>query len=111
MLVFGADFLVEGASNIARQVGISEAVIGLTLVAVGTSLPELAAAISAACKKNSDVIIGNILGSNLFNILFILGITSTIKPVPLSGQIADFDVPLNLGVALLTLILIYFMHD
>lgn len=110
MLVFGADFLVEGASNIARQVGISEAVIGLTLVAVGTSLPELAAAISAACKKNSDVIIGNILGSNLFNILFILGITSTIKPVPLSGQIAGFDVPLNLGVALLTLVLIYFMH-
>ncbi|PIR39465.1 MAG: sodium:calcium antiporter [Alphaproteobacteria bacterium CG11_big_fil_rev_8_21_14_0_20_39_49] len=110
MLVFGADFLVEGASNIARQAGIPEAVIGLTLVAVGTSLPELATAISAAVKKNSDVIIGNVLGSNLFNILSILGITAIIKPVPLSGQIASFDVPLNLGVALLTLLIIYFVR-
>ncbi len=110
VLVFGADFLVEGASNIARQAGISEAVIGLTLVAVGTSLPELATAISASIKKNSDVIIGNVLGSNLFNILSILGITAVIKPVPLSGQIAGFDVPLNLGIALLTLLIIYFVQ-
>ena len=107
MLVFGADFLVEGASNSARKAGIPEAVIGLTLVAVGTSLPELAASISAARKKNSDVIIGNILGSNLFNILSILGITAIIKPVPLTGQIASFDVPLNLGIAALTLAMIY----
>lgn len=106
MLVFGADFLVEGASNLAREAGISEAVIGLTLVAVGTSLPELATAISAAIKKNSDVIIGNVLGSNLFNILSILGITAIIKPVPIAGQIADFDIPLNLLIAAITLAII-----
>lgn len=106
MLVFGADFLVDGATNLARRAQISEAIIGLTLVAVGTSLPELATAISAAFKKHSDVVIGNILGSNLFNILSILGITAIIKPVPLSGQIARFDMPLNLSVALLTLAII-----
>lgn len=103
MLVFGADFLVEGASNVARGLGISEAVIGLSLVAVGTSLPELVTAISAAFKKNSDVIIGNILGSNLFNILFILGVTSLIKPVPIMGQIASFDIPFCLGIAGITM--------
>ncbi len=107
LLVWGADFLVTGASNIARKAGISEAVIGLTLVAVGTSLPELAAAISAAVKKNTDIIIGNVLGSNLFNILSILGITSLISTVPLSGQIAHFDIPLNLGIACVALVIIY----
>ncbi len=110
MLVFGADFLVEGASNIARQMGIPEAVIGLTLVAVGTSLPELATAISASIKKHSDVVIGNVLGSNLFNILSILGITAIIKPVPLSEPIAGFDVPLNFAIAVLVLAIIYFVQ-
>lgn len=108
MLVFGADFLVQGASNLARQAGISEAVIGLTLVAVGTSLPELAASISAAIKKNSDIIIGNVLGSNLYNIIGILGIASILKPIPVNGQIAGFDIPLNLAVSLLTLLIIFF---
>lgn len=106
MLVFGADFLVEGASNVARGFGISEAVIGLSLVAVGTSLPELAASISAALKKNSDVIIGNILGSNLFNILAILGIASIIKPIPVTGQIAIFDIPFALAIAVISMIII-----
>jgi cation:H+ antiporter len=106
MLVFGADFLVEGASNIARSFGISEAIIGLSLVAVGTSLPELAAAISAAMKKNSDVIIGNILGSNLFNIFAILGIASIIKPMPVAGQIATFDIPFALGIAIISMAVI-----
>lgn len=100
-LVIGADFLVKGAVSIARGAGISEAVIGLTLVAVGTSLPELATAISAALKKHSDVVIGNVLGSNLFNIFFILGTTSIITPMPMTGRIADFDVWLMLGVAIL----------
>lgn len=103
MLVFGADFLVEGASNIARNLGVSEAIIGLSLVAVGTSLPELAAAISAALKKNSDVIIGNILGSSLFNILSILGIASIIKPIPVTGQIAVFDIPFALAIAVVSM--------
>jgi len=106
MLVFGADSLVEGASNVARQFGISEAVIGLSLVALGTSLPELATAISAAIKKHSDVIIGNVLGSNLFNILSILGVTSMIKPIPVTGQIATFDIPLALAIAFILLVII-----
>ncbi len=99
MLVFGADFLVKGASNIARIYGVSEATIGLSLVAVGTSLPELTASISAAVKNNSDVIIGNILGSNLSNIMCILGVTAMIKPIPLDGKITAFDVPFALIVA------------
>lgn len=107
MLVLGADMLVRGASNIARAIGISEAVIGLSLVAIGTSLPELATAIAASIKKNSDVVIGNVLGSNLFNILSILGITAMIKPVPVAGQIAAFDIPLTLAIAALTLAIIY----
>lgn len=107
ILVFGADFLVQGASNVARSYNISEAVIGLSLVAVGTSLPELATAISAAIKKNSDMIIGNILGSNLFNIMLILGITAIIKPIPVTGQIASFDIPLTLGIAILSLAIIF----
>ncbi|GAB4165927.1 MAG: calcium/sodium antiporter [Rickettsiaceae bacterium] len=106
MLVFGADLLVQGASNVARSFGIPEAVIGLSLVAVGTSLPELATAISAAIKKNPDVIIGNVLGSNLFNILSILGITSLIKPIPVTGQIATFDIPFSLGIAVISFLII-----
>lgn len=108
MLIYGADILVLGATSIARQMGVSEAVIGLSLVAVGTSLPELAAAISASLKKESDVIIGNILGSNLFNILNILGVTAMIKPVPITGQIASFDIPFCLLITGLCLATIFF---
>lgn len=106
MLVFGADLLVYGATSLARSFGISEAVIGLSLIAVGTSLPELATAISAAFKKHTDVIIGNVLGSNLFNILSILGTTAVIKPVPILGHIAVFDIPLNLAIAFLSLLVV-----
>lgn len=105
MLVFGADFLVKGASNLARQFGISEAIIGLSLVAIGTSLPELVTAISASIKKNSDVVIGNVLGSSLFNILGILGITSAIKPITINKHIANFDIPLNLAIAVILLLI------
>lgn len=106
MLVFGADFLVKGATNIARDMGISEAVIGLSLVAIGTSLPELATAVSASLKKNSDVIIGNVLGSNLFNILSILGITAIIKPIEISKDLAVFDIPFAFVTALIALAII-----
>jgi cation:H+ antiporter len=98
LLVGGAYILVEGAVSIARNFGISEAVIGLTIVAVGTSLPELATAGVAAYRKHSDVIIGNILGSNIFNILSILGITAMISPIPVAAQIASYDVWIMLGV-------------
>ncbi len=106
-LVFGANSLVFGATSLARDAGISEAVIGLTLVAVGTSLPELAAAISAAIKKQSDIVIGNILGSCMFNIMAILAITAIIKPIPVTGQIADVDIAICLGVAVVTALIIF----
>jgi cation:H+ antiporter len=93
LLIVGADYLVEGAVNIARAFGISETVIGLTIVAVGTSLPELATSITAALKRQSDVALGNVVGSNIFNILGILGITTLVKPVGVAQEMAGFDVP------------------
>lgn len=100
ILILGADWLVTGATSIARDFGISEAVIGLTLVAVGTSLPELAASVIGAIRRQTDVVIGNILGSNMFNILGILGVASIIKPIPIDGRIATLDIPIMLGVAI-----------
>jgi cation:H+ antiporter len=99
-LVAGAHFLVTGATAIASRFGISNAVIGLSLVAVGTSLPELATAIVSAYRKHSDVVIGNIIGSNLFNILGILGVTGLIAPLPVAGRIADVDIWIMLVVAI-----------
>lgn len=89
-LVFGGQWFVEGASNIARGMGVSESVIGLTLVAGGTSLPELATSVVAALKKNPEIAIGNVVGSNLFNIFFVLGCSASITPLHLSG-ITNFD--------------------
>jgi cation:H+ antiporter len=91
-VVLGADLLVEAAINIARALGVSEAVIGLTMVAVGTSLPELAISVLAALRGHSDVALGNVIGSNLANILVILGLTSLIAPIPIAGQLQYFDV-------------------
>lgn len=99
LLVIGAYLLVEGAISIAQGFGISEAVIGLTIVAVGTSLPELATTLVAAFKKHGDVIIGNIVGSNIFNILAIMGVTAIISPIPVGEQIANFDVWIMLAAA------------
>lgn len=101
LLIGGAYILVEGAVAIARDFGISEAVIGLTIVAVGTSLPELATAVVAAYRKHSDVVIGNILGSNIFNIFAILGITAMFSPIPIGEQIARYDVWIMLAVTIL----------
>jgi cation:H+ antiporter len=99
-LVAGAHLLVEGATAIARRFGISNAVIGLSLVAVGTSLPELATAAISAYRKHQDVVIGNIIGSNLFNILGILGVTGIVVPIPIEGRIADIDIWIMLAVAI-----------
>lgn len=100
-LVAGAYLMVEGAVALARHFGISEAVIGLTIVAVGTSLPELVTAIVASRHKENDIIIGNILGSNVFNILCILGVTALVSPIPFAGRIAAADIWIMLGVAML----------
>lgn len=81
MIVFGSDFAVDGATGIAQKLGISERIIGLTIVALGTSLPELVTSVTAAKKGNADIAIGNIVGSNIFNILFVVGTTALITPV------------------------------
>ena len=91
-VVAGADMLVTGASDIARTAGISEAVIGLSLVAVGTSLPELAISVLAAWRGHAGIAVGNIIGSNISNILLILGATAALGDVPIADQIARYDV-------------------
>lgn len=106
-LVFGADMLVEGAVNIARNFGVPDAVIGLSLVAIGTSLPELATAIVAALRRHSDVVLGNVIGSNIFNILAILGVTVVIQPIEISARFREIDTPVMLGASLFLLVLLF----
>ena len=91
LLPIGAQLLVNGATDIARSFGISEAVIGLTLVAIGTSLPELAASVASALRGRADMALGNVIGSNLFNILAILGITAFFGPLEVPEQMLRFD--------------------
>jgi cation:H+ antiporter len=90
-LVAGGRLLVTGAVDIAKAAGLSEALIGLTIVAIGTSLPELATSVVAALRKHADIAIGNVVGSNIFNIFFVLGTTSTILPLPISDTL-NFDI-------------------
>ncbi len=90
-LVLGGRWIVDGAVTIAASMGMSEAVISLTIVAIGTSLPELATCVAAAMKRNVDIIIGNVLGSNIFNIFFVMGTSALVKPLPFN-QILNFDV-------------------
>lgn len=105
MLPVGANLLVNGATSLATAMGVSDKVIGLTIVAFGTSLPELAASVAAALKKEMDISIGNIIGSNIFNILCVLGISASVKPISFgSGQYArDFIVMILFSVALVVL--------
>ncbi len=100
-LVLGSDLLVEGAVTIARAAGISESVIGLTLIALGTSLPELATAVTAARHRHTDLALGNALGSNIFNILLVLGTLVFIAPVQLAAEVLRFDLWVMVGVTLL----------
>ncbi|HPY42120.1 MAG TPA: sodium:calcium antiporter, partial [Thiolinea sp.] len=93
-LVIGAEFLVRGASRLAAALGISPLVIGLTVVAFGTSAPELAVSIKAALADQSGIAVGNVVGSNIFNVLFILGLSAVIVPLVVSKQLIKFDVPL-----------------
>ena len=99
-LLAGARFLVDGSVNIARSFGVSEAFIGLTVVAIGTSLPELATSLAAALKRHSDIAVGNIVGSNIFNVLGILGITAMIAPIPVDPRFLTFDLPALLAATL-----------
>ncbi|MCK5820330.1 MAG: calcium/sodium antiporter [Bacteroidales bacterium] len=91
-LRFGANWLVKGASGIAKSFGISDYLISVSIIAFGTSVPELATSLIAAVKRETDISIGNIIGSNLFNILGILGVTALIKPISVNDQILEFDI-------------------
>ncbi len=98
-LIGGAELMVRSAVDLARALGVSELLIGLTIVAVGTSLPELASSLVAAWRGYNDVVLGNIIGSNLFNILLILGATAVIRPLPAPAELVYQQVPVMVGFA------------
>ncbi len=106
ILIVGADLLVRGSSRLAAAFGVSPLVIGLTIVAMGTASPEIAVSLKAAASGQGDLTLGNVLGSNIFNILFILGITSMIAPIVIAEQLIRKDAPILLGVSLLTVALV-----
>jgi cation:H+ antiporter len=110
-LPLGADLLVDNASIIARQYGVSDSVIGLTLVALGTSLPELATTVVAALRRQADVALGNVIGSNMFNLLAIIGITSLIGPIPVDPEFLRFDLWVMLGASLALIPFVFFKVD
>ena len=99
-LIIGGDQFVNGASGIASGLGVSDAIIGLTIVAAGTSLPELATSITAAVKGKPGIALGNVIGSNIFNIFLVLGCSATIRPLPFGG-IGNFDLLVLTGACLL----------
>lgn len=105
-VVFGAELLVNGGTEVARIYGVSEEVIGLTMIAIGTSLPELAASGMAAIRGHTDVALGNVIGSNLFNILGVLGAVSIIQPLPVAEQLLNFDLWVMMAA---TILLVPFM--
>jgi len=100
-IVYGADWLVDGASSLARKAGISEFVIGLTIVGFGTSCPELVVSLTGALEGNSDIAVGNVVGSNIFNTLLILGITALLIPISITKTNRNLDIPLVLLASLL----------
>jgi cation:H+ antiporter len=102
LLVLGANWLVDGAVAFARAFGVSELIIGLTIVAVGTSLPEIATSIIAALRGERDIAVGNVVGSNLFNILAVLGLTATLAPggIGVPPAALTFDIPVMIAVAI-----------
>lgn len=105
LVVLGADWLVDGASSIARRAGLSEFVIGLTVVGMGTSAPEMVVSLLGALEGNGDIAVGNVLGSNIFNTLLILGITGVILPIGITRSNIRRDIPVNLSITLLLLLL------
>ena len=104
-LYFGSEFLVDGAVNLAKQISISEAVISVTIVAIGTSVPELAASLVAIAKKEEGISVGNLIGSNIYNIGSVLGITAMIKEIPIAEEIIQRDIIWMLIFALIVIVL------
>ena len=107
VVLVGAQLLVDSATELARHAGISEAVIGLTIVAVGTSLPELATSVVAAMRGEREIALGNVVGSNVFNVFSILGITALVSPIPVEPRFLSFDVPAMCVVSLLLVALLW----
>lgn len=105
LMVVGAELLVRGASRLAVMIGVSPLVVGLTVVAFGTSAPEFAVSMKAALSGQADLTVGNVVGSNIFNILFILGISAIVTPLIVASQLIRFDVPLVIGVSVLVLLM------
>jgi cation:H+ antiporter len=105
LLIAGAELLVRGASRLAVRAGVSPLVVGLTVVAFGTSSPELAVTVGSAYAGDADVALGNVLGSNIFNVLFILGLSALVAPLVVAQQLVRLDVPLMIGVSVLALVL------
>lgn len=106
-LIIGADLLVRGAARLAAAFGVSPLVIGLTIVAIGTASPEIAVSLQAAVSGQGELTLGNVLGSNIFNILFILGVTALAAPIVIAEQLIRKDAPIMLGVSLLTFALAF----
>jgi cation:H+ antiporter len=106
LLMFGSDLLIKSATYIARALGVSEVVIGLSLVAFGTSLPELATAIIAIIRKENEILVGNIVGSNIFNILFVGGVLSAFFTAPINQRISTIDTPIMLVISLFLVVLV-----
>ncbi len=105
LVVFGADYLVEGASAVARKFGLSEFVIGLTIVGMGTSAPEMVVSFIGAAQGNADIALGNVVGSNIFNTLLILGLTALILPMGISADNRRKDIPVNILTTVLLIVL------
>ncbi|SHI94320.1 cation:H+ antiporter [Shimia gijangensis] len=110
-LPLGADLLIDSAEILARRFGVSESVIGLTLVALGTSLPELATTTMAALRRQADVALGNVIGSNMFNLLAIIGIASFVGPLPVDPSFLCFDLWVMLGASILLVPFVFFKQD
>lgn len=104
LVILGADWLTKGASDLARRLKMSELMIGLTIVAVGTSLPELVISVSSALSGNSGISLGNVLGSNIFNGMLILGVTAMITPIAFSGKMLSREIPFNLLASIVILL-------
>lgn len=110
MLVKGADWFVDGASGLAEKIRIPQLVVGLTVVAFGTSAPELAVSVASAVKGSADLAVGNVVGSNILNILLILGLAAVLSPLPVNRQLRFIDLPVLLGSSALFLLFIAFDH-
>lgn len=109
-LYFGAEWLIEGAKGLASRAGLSKHVIGITVVAFGTSVPELVTSAVAAYKKETDISVGNLIGSNIFNIMIVLGITSTVKPIGIEPNVISWDILWMIGIALALLPMMVFRN-